>query len=671
MLEKPKIKNLLISILLNTVSLLIYIVFFNISFETNDDVMMAFIAEGIFGEGSSHLVFSNLILGKIIKLLAGWFPNVKWYCVIYMFMIFAAFCAMTYVLIQLQGKHIGIISSIFLITVLGYNSYVIFQFTRTAAITVTGGAVLLFYALDHAKMKYEKIISVVCGASLVVFGSMVRFEMFGICVIAFAGIGLYKILILLKEIPGGGIWGFISYIIVFGVTISLSLVLYIADRNYYLKHTEWSEYLEYNKLRGELWDLGFPEYEDNEELYQSLEISMNDFLYYDTWNMDIYKMSIETLRTLVNAKEKRTFDIEMIKEFLEIYPKAFFMRTIFSFFLMVSIIAIALNKKNVMLMIYSLLVNVLFVFYLFYINRYGVSRVEISLWFPAIASMLYFISPDLRNINIHSKKIIGVIIAIIIAANSSTFVVKILSKPTMYNEGAKEFFELLSQNDDDLYIFSMWSKPYKLTERYSFWEPSQKKDAKNIYYAGGWNFNLPFMYKLLEHYNIKNVYSDSIDNPNVFWVTGTDDKMLQTYIQENYNSNAALQLIKIIDGEKIYQVRENPLDIECDTFQTDLSDIESDVKLALEQNLLKISGYIYKRGYSTFEQRTFLKIFDRNSKETYYTELTQFNNEECEDIMNGKYSSISGMIPANGLENCSLSIVMQAGGECYEVTLEQ
>ena len=61
-------------------------------FEENDDVGIERIASGFFDEPSSFLVFSNIILGKVLSTLYKFIPSIKWYVVLMYCIIFFSFC---------------------------------------------------------------------------------------------------------------------------------------------------------------------------------------------------------------------------------------------------------------------------------------------------------------------------------------------------------------------------------------------------------------------------------------------------------------------------------------------------------------------------------------------------------------------------------------------------
>lgn len=463
----------------------------------------------------------------------------------------------------------------------------------------------------------------------------------------------------------GGIW-----IAVFGAVGILTVGIWGADRAYYVKDETWSHYLEYNQLRSELWDMGFPDYEENRELYESLGISASNMSYYYSWNMDTELLPVESLRKLVEAKDKNDFSAETVKNYLKEYPVRFFSMPLFSFFIIVSLIAIALNKKNLRIVFYEAVVIMLFELYFFFVNRYGLPRIEAGMWMAAIAAVLYYMSEDIGKFNLSNKKWTFVLLGIVLAMNMTTFYGN-MALEEVSTASSRNFFDLVSKNREKLYVFSMHSEPYKLESSYGFWEPAQFGDASNVYYMGGWEFNVPIMEKMLERYDVDNIYRDSVNNNNnVFFVANSDAGLIGDYIKENYDESAYLVFIKEIDGAKIWRVRNKGAELNGKG-NMDLKEIVSDINIEVLDGNLSVSGYCYKKDSNSFEQNAYIKLEDAASGETAYVDLVMTNLEGKEDVRNGKYSSLSGSVAVDAEREYKVSVILQADGELYEVLVQE
>lgn len=199
---------------------------------------------------------------------------------------------------------------------------------------------------------------------------------------------------------------------------------------------------------------------------------------------------------------------------------------------------------------------------------------------------------------------------------------------------------------------------------------SMSGDVANVYYMGGWDFNVPIMENMLERYAVDNIYRDSVNNNNVLIVANSDAGLIQNYIKENYDESANLIFIKDIDGAKIWRVRNKEVELNEKT-NTDLKEIESEINIEVLDGILSISRYCYEKDSNSFRQYAYMKLEDTASGETAYVELAMSNTEGKEDVWNGKYSSISGSTAIDTDREYSVSVILWADGELYEISLPE
>ncbi|MCI8991540.1 MAG: hypothetical protein HFG80_02250 [Eubacterium sp.] len=658
--------NLLLALGINILVLIIYICFFHPYLETTDDFGISNSIEGIWGGRSSHLVYENMVLGKFLCVIQALIPQVKWYHVLQYAMLFLAFTSVSYVFLRIAGKRTGGVSSIFCLLLLGYNTYIVFQFTRTAAITTAAGMIILFYAMDYGKTKKEKAITLAVGFLLCVFGSMIRFQFFAVAVVLAGGIGVYRIVYLLKT--GELCWKkkIITYFIVFGFTGAICCAGYFADRFYYYQNDEWNYYLEYNKLRGELWDLGFPDYAENEEVYAGLGISENDLEFYKRWNFDEEKLPIETLRKLVAVKDKTTLNAEVIKNYFLEYPKSFLEMPLFGIFLFVSLIAVALNRRNLMLACFEFAAIMGFELYFFVIGRCGYPRIDTGMWMVAVASILYGMSEELGKLHIN-KKIMIVLTGGILIMNLREFSGNITNLEDKTH--VRDFFDVVLSDKENLYLLPTSLQPNLGNDFYGFWEPAAFGEWGNLHYMGGWDFNLPVKKEMLQRYGVDNIYKDSINNNNIFFVTNANDVgKIKSYICENYE-NVVLNCVKYVKcGENdvyVSCVRSGDIRLD-DGLSNDLSVISHDIDIVVTGNTVAVSGYVYKKDSNSFKQRAYLKVEEDEKGAVSYYDIMMSKDEDNTDIMNGAYSTMDTQIVVDR-NKYHISIVLEADGDYYEI----
>ncbi|MBQ6812111.1 MAG: hypothetical protein IJP06_03255 [Agathobacter sp.] len=553
--------DLIYALIMNIVFLVIYVGFFELIQESNDDLAMSFLAEGVYGEYTGYMVFENVLWGKLIVFLNQLIPAVKWYNVLHYVVIFLAFVELTYVFIRKQGRKMGMIVSSIMLVFCGYESYVMFQFSRVTAIGTIAGIVMLYYALEAAEDKMENHWCLGAGAFLTIWSSMLRFQMFALCVaLTLVCLAIYKMWTWIKvEKRQDWLKQLGIYAGVYALVGLISIGFYAVDRAHYYSDDEWTEYLEYNELRANLWDTGFPDYYENMMLYEELGIGEYDYSYYKSWEMDEEVLTKETLQTIVNAKEKVEFDLGY---FFEYYPRDFLNLTLFIVFIVLSIVAWCINKKNLYFVLFEggavFLVELVF----FHMRRFGWERVDNGMWMAAIIILLYGMSDDLKKIVVNSWKWMFAAASICMLLNAMD-----LRGNDHFQKGiigsTKAFYQQVMQDDEHLYIIlAAAPSPYYA---YDFWEPCGYGDLTNTYNAFGWEYNLGLKKQALVDFGIENIYRDSINNDKVYFVAGTQVETLQRYIQENYDETAFLSFEKEYMGVAIWSVR--TLDTVVDTLQ--------------------------------------------------------------------------------------------------------
>lgn len=543
--------NLLLSVLINIAFIIIFLYSFEPIHESNDDLAISFLVEGAWGERSAYLVYQNILWGKLLVRLYTLVPYVKWYNILLYLALFFAFISVTYVLICKQGKKAGIVSSIILVLFGGYYTYVVFQYTRIAAMLTCSGIILMCYALDDATLIYEKRSCIFCGVLLAVWGSMIRFQMFAVAVVLAAGsIVVKKIFNMFRLRKSSGLKRMWLYIVPFIMLGMISGTCYIVDRMCYKTDDKWCQYYEFNQVRTELWDYGFPEYNMNQEVYESVGISQNDYNFYLTWNMDEEKMSLGNLHMLSEIKPDKVFNAI---GFFSVFPRYFISISIFVLYCIVSLFGLYTDKNSLYYILYEFICIMLFEAYFYYAGRYGIARVDYGIWLVALVTLLYGISPSLKEINKFNWKICTMIVGLALI-----LLVEEQSRIIVATDGVigstKKIYEKVREDKEHLYI-ALVDVP-RVYYAFDFWEPCKVGDLSNVYNAYGWEFNTTTRKQVLDEYNVSNIYRDSINNDKIYFMTDFSKReMLETYIKENYDDNIMLIYEKEIEGVDVWSVR--------------------------------------------------------------------------------------------------------------------
>lgn len=551
---KQKYRKISVALLSNLLILGAMAAFMRPSFETNDDIVFAELGSGLRGVKDAHLIFQNYGLGMIYRFLYAVTGRLPWYTIVQYMILFVAFTAITYVLVSRLGEISGLCLFVILVCGFGYEGYVHLQFTKTAGIAAAAAVFLLFYLLEQKKYSWWGII---VGVLLAVIAYMYREDQFWASCGLMAGAGLLFLFDLRKyrnkKLRRLGIC-----VLTFGV---LLLSVFGVDRwdSSKYRSAEWEEYQEFNQLRSELLDYGFPDYDSNQEIYEELGISREAYELYKSWNFnDTEKFDTEVMKKLVDLKQKRPLTIRTVTAFLRRFPSDLLRMPMFYFFAIFAVLWLLCGKKDVCSVISVLAECLLLVavyFYLYYQGRYMVNRVDVGLWFSACLVMLWiFSSGEVRYMNIKTSVLLCMIcVALGQFMMHKDWRIATASIPEA-RVSQRAVLETIGTDKEHVYL----AKSGMLSEIvcYGPFDHMPENLLDNVYWFGGWECRTPGYTRAMEAHGIKNPYRDVVNNQNIYLVDDNIDLTLK-YIRQYYAENAEAVFVKTIGNVDVYQITDD------------------------------------------------------------------------------------------------------------------
>lgn len=551
---KQKYRKISVALISNLLILGAMVAFMRPSFETNDDIVFAELGSGLRGVKDAHLVFQNYGLGMIYRLLYGVTGRLPWYTIVQYMILFAAFTVVTYVLISRLGEISGLCLFVILACGFGYEGYIHLQFTKTAGIAAAAAVFLLLYLLEQEKYSWWGIAG---GILLAVIAYMYREDQFWASCGLMAGAGLLFLFDLRKyrnkKLRRLGIC-----VLTFGV---LLLSVFGVDRwdSSKYRSAEWEEYQEFNQLRSELLDYGFPDYDSNQEIYEELGISREAYELYKSWNFnDTEKFDTEVMKKLVDLKQKRPLTIRTVTAFLRRFPSDLLRMPMFYFFAVFAVLWLLCGKKDVCSVISVLaecLLLVVVYFYLYYQGRYMVNRVDVGLWFSACLVMLWiFSSGEVRHMNTK----VSVLLCMICVVLGQFMMYKNWRLATSSIPEARvsqrAVLETIGTDKEHTYL----AKSGMLSEIvcYGPFDRMPENLLDNVYWFGGWECRTPGYTRAMEVHGIINPYRDVVNNENIYLVDDNIDLTLK-YIRQYYAENAQAVFVKTIGNVDVYQITDD------------------------------------------------------------------------------------------------------------------
>ena len=551
---KQKYRKISVALISNLLILGAMAAFMRPSFETNDDIVFAELGSGLRGVKDAHLLFQNYGLGMIYRLLYGVTGRLPWYTIVQYMILFAAFTVVTYVLISRLGEISGLCLFAILACGFGYEGYIHLQFTKTAGIAAAAAVFLLLYLLEQEKYSWWGIAG---GILLAVIAYMYREDQFWASCGLMAGAGLLFLFDLRKyrnkKLRRLGIC-----VLTFGV---LLLSVFGVDRwdSSKYRSAEWKEYQEFNQLRSELLDYGFPDYDSNQEIYEELGISREAYELYKSWNFnDTEKFDTEVMKKLVDLKQKRPLTIRTVTAFLRRFPSDLLRMPMFYFFAVFAVLWLLCGKKDVFSIISVLAECLLLVavyFYLYYQGRYMVNRVDVGLWFSACLVMLWiFSSGEVRYMNTK----VSVLLCMICVVLGQFMMYKDWRLATSSIPEARvsqrAVLETIGTDKEHIYL----AKSGMLSEIvcYGPFDRMPENLLDNVYWFGGWECRTPGYTRAMEVHGIINPYRDVVNNENIYLVDDNIDLTLK-YIRQYYAENAEAVFVKTIGNVDVYQITDD------------------------------------------------------------------------------------------------------------------
>jgi hypothetical protein len=210
-------------------------------YETNDDPMMQAIASGFYtGHPDAHLVFTNILIGWALQFLYGTSAGCNWYFIYLIVVLYAALTAIAFLVISRRGGWMLTLLYIGFFLVVAMRILLHVQFTTTAFLAGTAGLLLLVDGLRTGHpVHWPKVI-----AGTVFWGltCLIR-EPVAVLIAAIASP------FLLEQLGLAGWRRLVGTALTFA---GIFMVLHGIDHWTYQRDPGWSEFSEYNRMRGEI-----------------------------------------------------------------------------------------------------------------------------------------------------------------------------------------------------------------------------------------------------------------------------------------------------------------------------------------------------------------------------------------------------------------------------------
>ena len=588
--------RLLTAVLINLIAFLFCVVVILPLFETNDDDAMRHLIDGLKMFRDPHIVFQNILLGRLYILLYDITGRFPWYTLVQYGVLFVSFTCVTSLLIKKAKDGAGLACGFLMLSFFAIEGYSSIQFTKTAGIGSAAGLLLIYDSIEGDKTDRWEL---ALGYVVAVAGSMFRFRQFLPCFLLLGGIGLYQLLKTWREEKEKLKKRLIRMAAALAGVVVVAYAFYGYDRSCY-KSEEWQYFFAINNAREMLLDFYAPDYGLHLQQYQDLGIDESAFALLAGWNYsDPEVFSAKVLEEIVSWKPPiDVINKAKLKEFLTRFPWEFFGRRTFYFYLAAVIIWLLFKKKDKLEWLIVFCEIALFgamYYYLFATGRYMKNRVDVCLWFAIGMVMLYLalerkivgetkpakagmrmaetgetpakagmLMAETAEKSARTRRLAtpAILLLTVIALTAATLSGADGTKPlwrwshdAKYEQSAWHEYtnrvKILAADADHLYV----SKIALITGIYGG-DPLIGPEVgimKNLVYLGGWtNYGSVYL-KTLEAYGVTNPYKDLIDNDKVYLVDN-DINLTLTYLRNHYNPDAQAEEVMDVGPNTVWRI---------------------------------------------------------------------------------------------------------------------
>lgn len=268
-------------------------------FQTNDDAVMCMIVsgQGLTLEPDEHMVFTNVIIGKILKSLYSSYPRVLWYGWYLVATQWVVTIAIFYCFLRPRSSVLRVLGFAVYFLTAGIYFLVNLQFTSTANLTGIAGGILLLQLLTHASTsRREQVILAVVACLLLVWGGLIRSDAFMLAVLL-----VIPTLAVAAWAKGLNRQAVFRVSLAFGVATGL---MFFAERYHQSCYSdqEWQAFYQYNPLRIKFNDEQWVKYSlDSKPVFDQVGWSKNDCEMIIGWYFDDPIYDKEKLNAILNG----------------------------------------------------------------------------------------------------------------------------------------------------------------------------------------------------------------------------------------------------------------------------------------------------------------------------------------------------------------------------------
>ena len=622
----------------------------------SDDYDIAMILYGGFtGEFSPHMLYSNILLGKVIQGLMYVCPSISWYYIMQYIGLVLSFSAVTYVIIKKSGGSRCVLPCLMFLLFCGYECYIRITFTKTAGILIIAGFLFILYQIESKEtfgLKYF------FGIGLIFWGMCIRTSMYQLIAAIFAAAFVIFLLehrgMEQKELRK---WSMYFIVITAGLWLPGGALRALNDWQL-SQDSAWQVYSEVNVKRALLNDYGWPAYEEHRKEYEKLGVSANDIEMWKRYGNinDTQVLTpelMDDIRTRIPIGEGASLyqKLDSASKGLLSY---YFNDTGIYLFLLFAVCLGVYRRKGGKLRIGLVSGVCVFAYYYMYCRGRLQHHVDVAVLIAGSALLLYYLFPipekqkEQKHLYVLAALLaVAFILKFYVGLSTSSYYAaafgNVVSQKEQFQQN-REQLDLLSADEEHLYLFGAYETNWIYDAAWSVMEVVTPGYYHNLYMMN--RYEVPDDELILANYGVKNAYREMTNSKMIYFadsghVSGQIETLCQ-YIREHYCPEAEYTLVKKLDGLNIYRFTEGDVTPAwTDGEIRDGEGVRADIQAELADGILRVSGYAFVDGTDSYAQNIYLCTGERGSDEEVYSYALQTECEQSSDRdkRHGKYSA--------------------------------
>lgn len=420
MIGFKKDKTIFLVVLANIAAVLLFALLFYPRFYSDMDIFMQSAVYGIVGVRSSYIVFSNVMIGKVLTILMEIVPIVPWYIVFHYVCCFISLSIITLVVLKRNHTTMGKVLTGIILVFLGFECYVEPNYMKTAVVLSVSAVCLLFYWCEN-KLYSQTYICMGVTLILFVLSSMICLRSFLISGIT--AFGLFIIYVCKQGCKKKDAYVLIGVLM---VTIIISLSMHGIDMKLYERAGK-SVVLTYRSSIEKMLGYGFPE--GNDEFYEEYNLEEQEYeALKQGYFSNISDKSLELIKGI--SHEVKPLSLDTVKDFFREVPIRMFETGALYYFLILSFIYILIGdgKKSVLWIGFGVVLAECFVLYI--TNGWEYKWISFIIFVP-VSLYIIFHMKDLPSVEVKTVIVYLFIASIVLYSKFSPEIASDVNKEPM------------------------------------------------------------------------------------------------------------------------------------------------------------------------------------------------------------------------------------------------